>query len=58
MIFSIFRVKFYTRDKKYFDFVELNNLECQKMVNQGHVLQPEKIKGFFGSDFLNNNGLF
>ena len=46
MIFSIFRVKFYTIDKKYFDFVELNNLECQKMVNQGHVLQPEKIKGF------------
>ena len=50
--------KFRSEFKKYLDFAELNDPIYQKMLNRGHVLHPEKIKGFFGSNFLNKNNFF
>ena len=52
------QIKFRLELKKYLDVAKLHDPIYQHNLKLGQILQPEKIKGFFGSDFLINNSFF
>tara|TARA_Y100000590_G_scaffold449233_1_gene587036 strand:+ start:357 stop:1604 length:1248 start_codon:yes stop_codon:yes gene_type:complete len=52
------QVKFRSKFKEYLDIAELNDPKYQDNLKLDQYLQPEKIKGFFGTDFLIRNNFF
>jgi putative glycosyltransferase (TIGR04372 family) len=49
------QVKFRLKFKEYLNYAEKNDEKYQDNLKLGQFLQPNKIKGFFGSDYLVKN---
>jgi len=52
------QIKFRSQFKKYLDFAASNDLIYQKNLKLDQILQPDIIKGFFGTDYLIKNSFF
>ena len=45
------QIKYRLKFKNYLNIAEKNDLQYQKNLKLNQILQPEAIKGFFGTDF-------